>query len=768
MTRFTLLTIAALAISGCDRQSPAITPTTPTAGSTTMAVSASPPAAIKPAQYVGSEQCQLCHISQQQDWLHSDHHQAMMVMNDNNVLGNFNNTTLKHHYQQTTFRRDDNNYQIKTDQQSSSPVTLNLKYTFGVFPLQQYLTDLPDGHLQALPFAWDSRTAKNGGQHWFHLYSAEKIVPGDVLHWNSPSHNANHMCIECHTTNFTKNHNSSNNSFQSSWKEIGVGCESCHGPGSQHIEWARSPDKNTNDKKGWGIGLTSGAINLWRHQTETTAPQRTQKADSTQVEQCAQCHSRRSRIHASNHEPSLLDAFFPSLLDEGLYHPDGQIQDEVYEYGSFLQSRMAEKGVTCSNCHNPHSGKPVIEGNGLCLQCHVSTYGTEKHTLHKNDSPGNLCVECHMPSTTYMQVDARRDHSLRTPRPDLSEKLGTPNACNQCHINQSAAWASAILDKKIGKEWRKPHYGEVFAEARLAQPVIYEKLVALIEDVNQPAIVRATAISLLPNFISRDYQPIITKMATDKEPLIRAGVLRAAESLSPQALQLIAPLLQDSHRVIRIETARLLAGTPASHNNNAFDKAKQEYIDSQQLNADRAASLANLATFAIKEGRLADAEKHLLDALRKEPYYIPAAVNLADLYRMTQRHTESGQILQNAIARIDDNAELHLAYALWLVRDQQLDVASKHIQRAVELGQDPHFRFVHALALQQQDKIPMALAELDKAAAMPRYNRNVQIARIELAWQAGMKERVINYLELWQKLDPEDPAIREWQSRTRQ
>ncbi|MBK8288261.1 MAG: hypothetical protein IPK95_06175 [Cellvibrionales bacterium] len=120
------------------------------------------------------------------------------------VLGNFSAAPLGHHGQQTHFSDQASGYQISTDQQTSSAATLDLAYTFGVFPLQQYLTALPDGRLQSLPFAWDSRADTAGGQRWFHLYDNENIIPGDVLHWRSPSHNANHMCIECHTTNFAK------------------------------------------------------------------------------------------------------------------------------------------------------------------------------------------------------------------------------------------------------------------------------------------------------------------------------------------------------------------------------------------------------------------------------------------------------------------------------------------------------------------------------------------------------------------------------------
>lgn len=761
MIRYAVFAAFSLLIIGCDQQIPAIEKTVAnTQNSTSRAVASSG----KPAEYVGTEQCQTCHFSEHQDWLQSDHHKAMMTMESSHVLGNFSAPPLKHHQQQTYFSNQNNQYQIKTDQNTPAAADLGLTYTFGVFPLQQYLTPLPDGRLQSLPFAWDSRNKTAGGQRWFHLYKDEKIVPGDVLHWRSPSHNANHMCIECHTTDFAKNYDSEKNRYQSTWKEIGVGCESCHGAGSKHIAWAQNQNKIQDDNKGWDIKLTSGAPDLWQHQTETAVAFRKQPGDLVQVERCAQCHSRRSRINNNNNEAFLLDAFLPTLLDETLYHPDGQIQDEVYEYGSFLQSKMADKGVTCSNCHNPHSGKIKIAGNGLCLQCHNASYDTPQHTMHPPGTTGGFCVDCHMPTTTYMTVDARRDHSMRIPRPDLSSNLDTPNACNNCHTDKTSQWATKKLEEHAGDSWKKPHYGEVLAQARLAKPASYDALIGLINNKQQPAIVRATAISLLINFPTRNFQPMLADILGDKEVLIRLGGLRTAEAIPPEQQQILIPLLQDQQRAIRIEAARLLAGNPAVTGNPNFIHARQEYIDSQQINADRAPALINLAGLAIREQRIQEAEKLLQTALKLEPYYIPASINLADLYRMTGREQEGKKVITTALNIVPDNAELNMSYALWLVREKQIEQAIPLLRKAAQSSSNPHIGYVYAIALAQTGSISEALMELDKAAALPTYNRDVQLARIDFALQQKNLPRAKLALSQWQLLDPQDPAITEWKN----
>lgn len=766
MRNILLFICLAFTLCACDKTP--TQPTTPTASAQTQnaeTVTAQPANAEN--HYVGSAACQYCHALPYQDWLHSDHHRAMMPANAQTVLGNFASQTLEHHQQKTQFTHTPDSYNIATDSNTNTPAELTPQYTFGVFPLQQYLTSLPDGRLQSLPFAWDARATENGGQRWFHLYTNENIVPGDALHWRSPSHNANHMCIECHSTDFAKNYDTTNSTFHSTWQETGIGCESCHGPGANHLAWARSPDKTALNNKGWDITLTSGAGHLWQHQTENTPARRTTLGDNTQVERCAQCHSRRSRINTSNHEKNLLDAFSPSLLEEGLYYADGQIQDEVYEYGSFMQSRMHQAGVTCSNCHNPHSGKLKIEGNGLCLQCHNASYDSPQHHMHTNNTQGSFCVDCHMPATTYMGVDARRDHSLRIPRPDLSKSLDAPNACNRCHIHEDPEWAIKKLDAHFGEGWKKTHYGEMIQQARLGQPAVYTAIEKLISDNAQPAIVRATAVSLLPNFHSRDYREILNNALGNSDALIRLGAVRAAESLPPQERETLIPLLQDSTRAIRIEAARLLSDAPATQKNSDYSRARQEYIDSQHINSDRAPAPLNLAALAMKEQRWDDAEKYLLDALQKEPYYIPAAINLADFYRLRNRDAEARNILLHAIQQAPDNADLQLAYGLWLVRNKAAEQAPgeacAHLQRAAQISNDPYFHYVYALALQQQNQLADALAELDNAAALPAYSRDIEIARVDLAWQSGDKKRARAALLHWQAHDPQDPALVQWE-----
>ena len=376
---------------------------------------------------------------------------------EQNVLGNFSGARFAYAGTTTEFFRRDGKFFARTDGPDGKVADFEVKYTFGVQPLQQYLVELSGGRLQALSIAWDSRPKSQNGQRWFHLYPNERITHDDELHWTRPSQNWNFTCADCHSTGLRKNYDRDNDRFQTHFAEISVGCEACHGPGSRHITWASAPrgdraalrdstkglTARLDERRGvaWNVSATSG-----------NATRSHPRVSDREIETCAQCHSRRSQI-ADGYEAGkpFLDYYRPALLTRPLYHADGQQRDEVYDWGSFLQSKMFARGVTCSDCHNPHSGKLRADGNATCASCHLpAKYDTPAHTHHESTSAGATCIGCHMPTTTYMVIDPRHDHSLRIPRPDLSVTLGTPNACTSCHTQRDARWAAAQVTAWYG------------------------------------------------------------------------------------------------------------------------------------------------------------------------------------------------------------------------------------------------------------------------------------------------------------------------------
>jgi len=403
--------------------------------------------AAAPLEYSGSAACADCHRAQTALWRGSHHDLAMQDATAETVLGDFADASFAADGVTTTFFRRDERFWIRTPGRDGRQTELALPYTFGVDPLQQYLVALPDGRLQAFGVAWDSRPAAAGGQRWFDLYPGDRLEPGDPLHWTGRDQTWNHMCAECHSTGLRKGYQADEDRYRTTWSEIDVACEACHGPGSRHVSWARAeagarPGAGGGDpERGLAVRLRDAVPGQWIMDLETGIAKRSPpRARDTQIEVCARCHSRRATLTESyRHGGSLLDTHAPALLDAALYFADGQIREEVFEWGSFLQSRMHRAGVTCSDCHDPHSLAVRGEGNAACAGCHLpSRFDAVEHHRHRPGTRGAACVECHMPAREYMVVDRRRDHSLRVPRPDLATALGAPDACTACHRDRDA------------------------------------------------------------------------------------------------------------------------------------------------------------------------------------------------------------------------------------------------------------------------------------------------------------------------------------------
>ena len=681
----------------------------------------------KPLTYVGGETCAGCHSQQHDLWKGSHHDMAMQIATANSVLGNFNNAHFSYNGITSTFFSRDGKFFVNTDGPDGKLADFEIKYTFGFTPLQQYLIEFPGGRLQAFGIAWDSRPQEKGGQRWFHLYPEQKLKAGDYLHWTSIDQNWNYQCADCHSTNLQKNYNAETKTFNTQWSEINVSCEACHGPGSNHLAWAKhEPGAEAFSGPGKGLPqvLDERRGISWRSELKTGNATRSEPRKGTvEIETCATCHSRRGQNSDTFvHGQRLADNYHPALLDDGLYWPDGQQRDEVFNHGSFLQSKMFAKGVTCSDCHEPHSLKLRAEGNGVCAQCHLpSKYDGPQHSFHPQGSKGSQCVSCHMPTTTYMQVDPRNDHSLRIPRPDLSVTLGTPNACNSCHTDKQPQWAA---DKV--QQWY-PHppaghqrYAEAFAAASQGLPSAHAALMAVATDKDQPAIARATALSRLNE--SRDQQTfslLVDGLYDDNETVRLAAVEAVARIAPAMSSQALPPLLNDPLRSVRMAAARGLVGAAEQQLNPAqraaFERGLDEYIAAQQFNADRPESLTNLGALYAERGDAAQAEAYLRRAIALDPFP-PAVINLANVYQSQGLEPQAENILREGLTRSPQEASLHHVLGLALARQKRLPEAISELAKASQLApENPRYRYVHAVALNSSGQPNAAIKALETA-----------------------------------------------------
>ncbi|HEX7062690.1 MAG TPA: ammonia-forming cytochrome c nitrite reductase subunit c552 [Woeseiaceae bacterium] len=674
-----------------------------------------------PAAFVGSAGCGGCHARELAAWRGSQHALAMQEADEDSVHGDFSGVEFDYFGARSRFFRRDGGFFVRTEGADGNLGDFRVAYTFGVRPLQQYLVEFPGGRMQALPFAWDTRPAGTGGQRWFHLYPDERIAPGDPLHWTGPNQNWNTMCAECHSTDVKLGYDAAADAFHTTYKEISVGCEACHGPGSVHVAQARAG--RFDDARGLLVDLHDAGSSGWIMNASTGIAEHAAAATERQrqPEACGRCHARRATIAPDYaYGRPLADTHLPVLLDAPLYFADGQIHDEVYEYGSFLQSRMYRAGVTCTSCHEPHSAKlrAGAEPSAVCAQCHLGAkFATVEHSGH---APADAtCVDCHMPSRTYMQVQTRHDHGFRIPRPDLSVATGAPNACNGCHEDHDAEWAAGKLRERLGSAAADaPHFATALAAGRAGYA--NGELARAAGNAEFPAIARATAISLLREPASPEATAAVRASLNDPDPLVRIAALRSL-GIVPAAsrLEAAAPLLGDGVRGVRIEAARALASLrdlmPVD-DRRRFGRAAAEYVRAFELTANRAESHAALAAFELASGNLDGAAREYAEALRRDPAFVPARLNYADVLRQQGDDARAGEVLREGIAQHGDDAALLYAYGLWLVRAGDPEAALESLRRAAEL--DPkisRYTYALAVALNSLGKPGEALALLERA-----------------------------------------------------
>ena len=700
--------------------------------------------------YVDDASCADCHAREHEAWSGSHHDLAMQEATAETVLGDFDGATFTHFGVTSRFFMRDGRFFVNTEGADGRLADFEVAYTFGVEPLQQYLAAFPGGRLQSLTIAWDTERGE-----WFHLYPDQDIPSDDPLHWTGRYQRWNVMCAECHSTHLRPNYDVESDTYRTTWAAMDVGCQACHGPGAAHVDRARAAPP-ARARAGLVVDFRAGA------------------ADA-EIRACAGCHSRRQRLAAvDRHAGPFLDDFLPAKLDEGLYYPDGQIQDEVYVWGSFVQSRMHAAGVRCSDCHDPHRLGLRAAGDAVCLQCHREApverfpmlspgrYDTPDHHFHPRSSAGARCVNCHMPAQTYMQIDPRRDHGFRIPRPDLSANLGTPNACTQCHDDRPAAWAA----DRAAEWWGAPaelHFATALAAARAGDRGAEAPLLAVAGDGALPAIVRATAIEALRGYGTEALRAI-EAAAADPDPLVRASAAGGLDRLPPsRRAAVLAPLLDDAIRAVRVEAARGLAAVPRSvltqAQRSAFDAARAELVGVQMAAADQPAAHLGLGVLAAGAGRREEAEAAYRTALRLDPFFVPARFNLATLLNRQGRNAEAEAVLRAGIERAPGDGELHYSLGLLLAEEQRLDEAADSLGRAAALipGR-ARVAYNHGLALETLGRLAAAEAAFLEANRRAGRDPDVLLGLARILLRQGDLERAQGYARQLIAVDPGSPA----------
>lgn len=716
------------------------------------------------ADFVGSAACRECHAIEFGAWLNSDHRNAMQPASAEHVRGNFDDVKLVFHGIESRLYRENGSYRIDTLGPDGKPGSFDIAYTFGHYPVQQYLVDIGRGHLQALNIAWDSREASEGGQRWYHLQRNEDIEPEHPFFWTNHLQNANSRCIECHATDVSKNYAAGTSSYATDWVEPGVGCESCHGPASRHLELAREDALGAAET---GFDKPLPARIGWTYRGDEPIASPTGSADPGFIDTCGGCHSRRGSLGDVEPRASLHDHYRLALLDAGLYFADGRIDDEVFVLGSFLQSRMYARGVTCGNCHDAHSGKLRADTNALCAQCHrPAVYDRPEHHRHPADSSGAECRACHMPERLYMGVDWRADHSFSIPDPALSAITGSPDACAACHSDESTGWAVAQLES-WGVEARDQRW------SLLNHGMTKQDMLAFLDFARQPSmpelasIRRASLLAGLSAFPSRLAAETAAAALGDPDPLLRRAAVSALQSMPAELRwRLLSPLLDDPVRSVRLEVARALADVSALLNNAdaaRLEALLEEYRAVLSYSADSPAGQLALGNLDASLGFEILAENAFRRALEIEPKFVPALINLADLYRSTGRDHEAGELLSRAIAVAPDSANANQAYGLYLVRSGKPTEAMSYLAAATGMEDaSPRHVYVYAVALDSSGQTEDAIRLIDRFSEDWPNNLDLSFLQVAYMDKTGNSDGIHRYLSLLARVAANSPQVQGW------
>jgi len=639
------------------------------------------------SEYVGKESCVECHEAEYKDWSGSDHDLAMDIANDSTVLGDFNDATLFRNMQHHKMYKKGKQYFVYTDGAEGKMQEYQVKYVFGHYPLQQYLVAFDGGRLQTLALTWNSKD-----NNWYYMadsvYHGMSVTHTNWLHWTNQAQNWNSMCADCHSTNLQKGYDVDADSYHTTWSEIDVSCEACHGPASEHLKWAALADYARADFVNYGLPIKTSGIDNKQY-----------------IDNCARCHSRRSIMGDFNpHSKSIYNHISPVLPREPNWHIDGQIKEEDYVYGSFTQSRMFMEEVACNDCHNVHSGKLILDGNDLCLQCHkAQDYDTKNHTFHKaygelgesvisaagvkfEVGSGTDCINCHMHGQNYMGIDYRRDHSFRVPRPDLSEINGSPNACNQCHTDKSNMWAHSFIQKWFGIS-RPFQYGEAFTDAVNLKKDADKRLKAIIKDDLYSSSIRSLSITYLSYDVSNN--ELIEISLQDLDPAIRIASVRQFIINTEGDLKYILPLLNDDTKAVRLECYYKLSNIDSvlipENYKKALKNVQAEQLEVLEYNADFPIGKYNLANYYYQQGDYKTSETFYLKAIEQDVELYVAKMNLSYLYSAMGEPLKAEKILKEFVNDMPDNADALYNYGLILSENKKYKESLIYLIKASDL-----------------------------------------------------------------------------------
>lgn len=675
------------------------------------------------AGYVGSESCKACHAEAYEKWKTSNHHFAERLLQPQMDHAAFSPArTIAHGRQTSEAKLDEKGLaQFITLGQDNTKKPYTIRRVIAHDPLRQFLVEFPGGRLQALEQAWDPHKSE-----WFDIYGDEDRKPGEWGHWTGRGMNWNAQCAGCHNTRVRKNYDPATDTYQTRMAEMTVGCESCHGPMKEHVDWqGKKPvtgDKPVVPKK------------------DPTVKKLTR---DQMLETCAACHARRGELTGDLVPGESFYDHFNLMVPDGteVYYPDGQVHEEDYEFTAFLGSKMHAAGVRCVDCHDAHTGKTQLVGNALCMQCHsgiaprpgvklAPTIDPVAHSRHGEASTGNQCVSCHMPVTDYMQRHPRHDHGFTIPDPQLTKDHAIPNACNRCHTDKDTEWAIKATNNWYGEKMNRSTRSRaiLFAKARQGDPATRAQLIALLKQPNEP-LWQASASHLLGNWLGDpEVSRALLAQFKHPSPLVREAAVRAVGALAQEndatIRSALTPMLEDEFRGVRIAAAWMSRDTL-----DLDSRAGRELTHMLQLGADQPTGQMQLGQYEFSRNNPKGAIAHFRKAVEWDPNSPPFHHDLAVALSMTGDTNGAIRELQKAVTLSPETADYHYKLALAWNEAGSLENAIASLEETVK--RDPEMGrawYNLSVAYLQSGKKQQALTAAQRAAQLdPRNPRVIQL-----------------------------------------
>jgi tetratricopeptide (TPR) repeat protein len=591
-----------------------------------------------------------------------------------------------------------------------------IDYAVGGKNVFYFLTPLERGRLQVLPVAYDVRK-----KEWFpttasHLRPFSDNAP--ALPWTDPLYTFNTSCHGCHVSQVSVNYDLSTDSYRTTWTEPGINCETCHNPGGEHVRAARETPK--------GEPLKDSKIIVTKTFT-------VDQHNST----CGPCHAKMSPVSpVFTPGERFYDHYDLAALEDPDFYPDGRDLGENYTYTRWRMSPCVKSGkLSCLHCHTSsgrYRFRKPEDANKACLPCHEERVGkAAAHSRHPAGSEATRCISCHMPTTEFARM-RRSDHSMLPPTPAATIAYKSPNACNLCHADRTAAWADNLVRAGRPRDYQAPvlRTAGLVDAARKREWKRLPEMLAYPEEKDRDEVIATSLIRLLRNCPDEKKWPAFIKALSDPSPLVR-GVSAAALTghVTPQSLHPLLAATRDDYRLVRIRAAEALAGVLTDRlgrlDRQSLEKAREEAEASFRARPDDYASHYNLGNFYLAGGNPKKAIEEFAISSKHRPDSVPPLVNASMAYYALGEKENAEKSLRRAVKLAPENVAARLNLGMLLGEMGKTKEAEKEFRVAAKADPKSAQAAYNLCVVTSKERIEEALKWCRKAAELqpedPKY-----------------------------------------------